>query len=511
MVVIEILDNQTMQTYRLCEQGSNLRMKYSKNIASLTCIVGKNGSGKTQFINALLWSDGRFELKPKKKRSIVKYSGAVELHKNNEIPDDSFDISTSFLLSQVSLTALNRNDSIYQVGAVVNIFKKFQELIEFSNKQVNIKLTDSGEAIKAFGERFLSRIPKGDDLRTQIKNVKIQPKNIMTVVIRKSISILFDLLSFDDYFLDDDVLKLIKEDIDFENFQPKEDFYDKVRDYLAKKNKESDPIVDKLEQFFKDINFFIEGYKESFEISNENDRNILKEYVRIMTDKSSRSSISRDVLLLIEFEWNGLSSGELSLLNLFGRLYGIKDEVQDDILLLIDEVDLGLHPEWQRRWVNDVLPLIGEILRTKNNILQVIISTHSPIILSDLFDKDIIFLSENSDNRTFGQNIYELFNTSFVLDNVQGKFSTNYIKEVAEVFKPDQIHEKITKFLEKYFANVEGEQSSEYFEEAIKLIGEPIVRNHFLNKLKQFKNNNKEELIRYHEKEIKRLREDLKS
>jgi len=54
----------------------------------------------------------------------------------------------------------------------------------------------------------------------------------------------------------------------------------------------------------------------------------------------------------------------MSILNLLGRLYSGK-KIYGNIpnkLLLIDEVDLGLHPEWQRLWISDVLPLISEIL-----------------------------------------------------------------------------------------------------------------------------------------------------
>lgn len=534
MRVIEILDNQTNRTYKLCEQSSNW-IKYSDNITSLTCIVGKNGSGKTRFINSILHLDNRFELKTEgetdRKISIIKYSGAVELHKNNEIPDYSYDISTSFLLSQKSLTELNRNDSIYQVGVAIVFFEKFKELIEFSNKLVNIKLTDSGNAIYTLGERYLSGISKESDLKKIIKKATIQPKNIMLVLSKKFISILLDLLHYYDALIDDDVLKLIEEGIDFANFQPKEDFYANIIDYLKKVNLVAESEIDiesivyKLKQFFKDINFFIEGYKESFEISKESDRNILKEYVRMMTDENSRSSISRQVLSLIEFEWNGLSSGELTLLNLFGRLHGVKAKVQDDILLLIDEVDLGLHPEWQRRWVSEVLPLIGEILRTKNSFLQVIISTHSPIILSDIFDKDIILLTDKSNSKTFGQNIYRLFQDSFFLDEARGGFSTKLIGDLLHLCSTlDPNSQKIgttelREFSSKYDIRIEEQSEEAIYEYLLKIvdsIGEDVLRNHLKRQLKVIEYNftlgddSKDEIVRL-KKRVKELEKELKN
>lgn len=230
----------------------------------------------------------------------------------------------------------------------------------------------------------------------------------------------------------------------------------------------------------------------------------------MMINNNPESSISSEVFSVIEFEWNGLSSGELALLNLFGRLHEIKDKVKDNILLLIDEVDLGLHPEWQRRWVKDVLPIIGNILTVRKKNLHIIISTHSPIILSDIYTGDIIFLSEKTDNQTFGQNIYELFNSSFFLDRVQGEFSTKYISDISKILESKTINkdtkEKIIDFLSEYFEITTEEEYIKDFESAINIIGEPIIRNHFLYKLKELINEDIEELIYYHEQEILRLK-----
>ena len=68
---------------------------------------------------------------------------------------------------------------------------------------------------------------------------------------------------------------------------------------------------------------------------------------------------------------------------------------------------------------------------------------------------------------------------------------TNYIKDIAKVFSPGKMHDNIPKFLEKYFVNIE-ENSTNQFKKAIKLIGEPIVRNHFLHKLEEFQNTDKD-------------------
>ncbi len=65
------------------------------------------------------------------------------------------------------------------------------------------------------------------------------------------------------------------------------------------------------------------------------------------------------------------------------------DPLQSNGIVLIDEVDLHLHPKWQRT-------IIGNLIKTFPNI-QFIVSTHSPIILSGATnDAQVIMLREDS-------------------------------------------------------------------------------------------------------------------
>lgn len=65
------------------------------------------------------------------------------------------------------------------------------------------------------------------------------------------------------------------------------------------------------------------------------------------------------------------------------------DPLQSNGIVLIDEVDLHLHPKWQRT-------IIGNLTKTFPNI-QFIVSTHSPIILSGATnDAQVIMLREDS-------------------------------------------------------------------------------------------------------------------
>lgn len=153
-----------------------------------------------------------------------------------------------------------------------------------------------------------------------------------------------------------------------------------------------------------------------------------------------------EVLDSIHMRWEGLSSGELGLLKSFANLYSAKINLQGktfpgvattNYVLLFDEIDLGLHPEWQRKWISRALPIIEKIFDDKH--LQIIITSHSPIFLSDIYRENILFLSkdneefkEKSFEKTFGQNIYTLFKNSFFLQDVMGEYAYSTIKDTIE-------------------------------------------------------------------------------
>lgn len=95
-----------------------------------------------------------------------------------------------------------------------------------------------------------------------------------------------------------------------------------------------------------------------------------------------------------EFKLFQLSSGERALLLLVADIARraailnpqLDDPLQSEGIVLIDEIELHLHPKWQR----EVIPAL---LSTFPNI-QFLITTHSPQVLSRV-DKNDVFLLEN--------------------------------------------------------------------------------------------------------------------
>ena len=173
----------------------------------------------------------------------------------------------------------------------------------------------------------------------------------------------------------------------------------------------------------------------------------------------------------------GMSSGERALLNIMSRIC-FASQIENympgkgihwntNILLLIDEIDLYLHPEWQRRIVRDLLSLLRR--QFKGHYFQIILTSHSPIVLSDIPVENCIFLKKRSDGtvcqekrnaQTFGANIYTLYKDAFFLSDdklAMGEFAQN----------------KINQWIDKIET---GKFSEEEANKIIGLIGEPLVR-----------------------------------
>ena len=156
------------------------------------------------------------------------------------------------------------------------------------------------------------------------------------------------------------------------------------------------------------------------------------------------------VLRYIEVSCPGMSSGERAFQNLFSWLSLIPvfhqisemifDRIPDRILLLIDEIDLYLHPEWQQKFVKNMLDELE--VQLPGHEIQIILATHSPLCLSDIPRENCVYLKADDDDKTyavkrtlikqtFGCDIYTLLDSAFFMDNItMGSFAHRYIHDL---------------------------------------------------------------------------------
>jgi predicted ATP-binding protein involved in virulence len=241
-----------------------------------------------------------------------------------------------------------------------------------------------------------------------------------------------------------------------------------------------------------------------------------------------------------------LSSGEKTILFYLERIDFMLSLFKDkDNILLFDEIELYLHPNWQKRILKIIFDFIYES-ELKNN-LHIIVASHSPFILSDLPNENVIFLekydeknkekyskletkglengncinvSKDIELKTFGANIHTLLSDGFFMsDGLMGEFAKNKINEIKEFYDAN-------KNLKKDDSNFESkkdefERDKEYFKNIQKIIGEPflqtIIKN-YLEELEQifdtksYKSNKKQELLKqFSEKELEEYLESLKN
>lgn len=132
-----------------------------------------------------------------------------------------------------------------------------------------------------------------------------------------------------------------------------------------------------------------------------------------------------------------LSSGEQNLINKYMLiLYEVL--FNDSELILLDEPDVLLHPNWAKKFIKKLVDIITQDSLLKEKQLHIIMSTHSPFILSDLQKENIIFLEDgkqvNPDiTQTFGANIHTLLSNGFFMsDGLMGEFAKSKITEVLD-------------------------------------------------------------------------------
>lgn len=208
------------------------------------------------------------------------------------------------------------------------------------------------------------------------------------------------------------------------------------------------PIIEKLDNVAAFDTFFKDNW-EQFKLTRQS----------VIFDTRSQFFLDfftdhYSVVLDIPFlalKWPSLSAGEESLIAYFSRLFSVLNDIKsNNVLMLIDEGDLYFHPEWQRDYIYFLMQFLNSRLFIEKSI-QIIITTHSPFIISDLPKENITLLvRENAGsesrvrvdktaNRTFGGNIHQLFSENFFLgDTLISRFAQRKIKDdiISEMNKP---------------------------------------------------------------------------
>lgn len=160
----------------------------------------------------------------------------------------------------------------------------------------------------------------------------------------------------------------------------------------------------------------------------------VRKAVQAMLPEFSNLKVKRNPLRLsvtkndVEYSVDQLSDGEKCTLALMGDLarrlalanQNADNPLEGEGIVLIDEIELHMHPSWQRK----VLPILCETFPS----IQFIITTHSPQVLGEVDENFRLFmLSDDMKHKIAIQSVNRMdgFDSNYILEEHMGTKSVN--------------------------------------------------------------------------------------
>jgi len=176
--------------------------------------------------------------------------------------------------------------------------------------------------------------------------------------------------------------------------------------------------------------------------------------------------------------FSSFSSGEKQkLYNIGAIVYHLSnintssgDIKYDAVNIILEEIELYFHPEWQRTLIFDLMDMIRQTKLDNINSINIIFVTHSPYILSDIPKTNVLFLKDgmpsyNMQENTFGANINSLLKNGFFMPGLPiGEFA----------------HYKIDSIFSKLHSGDISDEELKKIKQDILLVGEPFIRQQLM-------------------------------
>lgn len=202
---------------------------------------------------------------------------------------------------------------------------------------------------------------------------------------------------------------------------------------------------------------------------------------------------------LLPYHWSYVSSGEYQYAKIWGVLeeYGVRvkmmtqgqkysEAIQPNLILLLDEPENYMHPEMCRTFIRNLNVLLSK--RNLNTELQVLISTHSPFMLSDVMASQVIKMDYDKNGKCviseskkpyYAANIHSIMADGFFLEYTIG--------EQARIFLEDKF--KLLQRLTCMNRNLSSSEKEELtmIRSLIPNIGDALIRHCFCMMLEKFK------------------------
>lgn len=484
-----------------CEfDGENLTITENKDYMSIfpdkiniTAIVGENGSGKSNllnFISSILLTD---EIKYNYFLICVENKNNLVLYKNfnTEIKDINNKIKEPYKIPTDNIIDNYRNLSSLHID---NHEKNYSPIEDIDNAVNIINNTKKYHVLKFINDSTKFFIPtiariniiskrvtedeqkKINKLNEKIPNLLKRKKYYECLTNIKSILSIFKETKYKPSTNSSIILNIIENSKIPNNFTYDINIQDIDEEYLN--------FIKKLSCL--DIDFKLLDNDKSFKDLSFGEQYILKQLHAILN-----SFDTNKIKTITHSSWNQeLDKGE-----------DFDENVKiEKYLLFIDEFELGLHPNWQKKTLSYMI----DFFKIFNLKIDLFITSHSPFLLSDLPKENVIFLEKGKqvkpfkeDEQTFGANIHTLLSNGFFMsDGLMGEFAKEKIKEILNFLNDKEELKTIQK---------------EQIKPIIESIGEDFLRNKLLDlyyKHKDFEIESKERKKQILDEKIRKLEEE---
>ena len=174
-----------------------------------------------------------------------------------------------------------------------------------------------------------------------------------------------------------------------------------------------------------------------------------------------------------------------------------------NICMILDEIEICFHPEYQRKFIHKLLSVLRRTGVSDSFGINVLILTHSPFVLSDIPQGNIMYLAEGHQKtrdeleaegitNPFCANINDILHQSFFLEKgFIGEFAKSRVLSLVDYLKGK------TK---------DGLWTAEKAREFISEIGEPLLREQLLEIYKESPIAGVKDKIALYKAEIEKLR-----
>lgn len=444
----------------------DLTMEFAPNgetKGNVTIIVGNNGAGKSQILQALATGFSWFVGGLTNAKTIKNHSNKftfewdfnyeadyisdkmVKNNKNYSIVDLFFNDANSQINANIEVyTSINSNFDSAEFGNNKNNFENIINhyrniindntnfnlpLVAFYSVERNVAINDlypnldfKNHQFKGYKDcltagsdyhNFFQWFRDNEDLENEINKTKYSQEHDEFLRIEIKIQ----------------QLQKIQEHIDDIDYFPNDE--EKYK-YLAKISKEIEELENQYNSFSIRSVLLNNALKENKILPLNSVRDVIEEFTGFKNPRISRQGTPKMVVEKDDekLDVNQLSQGEKSLFALVGDIArrlailnpSLDNPLQGEGVVLIDEVDLHLHPKWQQN-------LIDKLTKTFPNV-QFILTTHSPHIVSDNPDV-LVYILDNGELRPYNNAYGEDVNT--LLNGVFGV--SERTPEIAEKFK----------------------------------------------------------------------------